>query len=69
VHLYKYFEQDLFHPLFISINNRGKTIVEIQFTHFESKMFAFLLTETEYNNRIIILQHDHFNNLVNIRGS
>ena len=30
-------------------------------------MFAFLFTETEHNNRIVILQHDHLDNLVDIR--
>lgn len=30
-------------------------------------MFAFLFTETKDDDRVVVLQHDHFDDLVNIR--
>jgi len=45
------------------------TVIEIKFTHFEGKIFTFSFTEAEDNDRIVILQHNHFDDLVNIRLS
>lgn len=49
------------------MRDKGGTIVEIEFRHLEGKAFAFFFTETEDDDGVVVLQHDHLDNLVNIR--
>jgi hypothetical protein len=46
----------------------GKTVIEIEFTHFEGEMFTFFFTETEDDDGIVVLEHDHFDDFVDIGG-